>query len=116
MIGNRSGAAAVEFALVAPLLLTLLIGTVELSRWAWGAASTRDLAARAARCITVTPARCRSVTATQAEMAAAAPMISRTTRLEFAASACGVRIVARGGFPARLTPGLGETTAIACAG
>lgn len=113
---DRCGAAMLEFALVAPLFLTFVFGTVELSRWAWGAAATRDLAARAARCITVTPSLCGSVPATRAAMADAAPMISRATRLRFTRSACGVQVEARGGFPALLTPGLGETVAIACAG
>jgi Flp pilus assembly protein TadG len=113
---NRSGAAAVEFALVAPLFLSLVIGTVELSRWAWGAAATRDLAARAARCITVTPALCGSVAATDKAMAGAAPLISAATELRYEKAACGVRITADGGFPALITPGLGRVEGRACAG
>lgn len=104
-----------EFALVAPAFLALVAGTFELARWALGAAATRDLAARAARCITATPARCGSTAATRAAMAHDAPMITRTTRLDFHRAPCGVLVVARGGFPALLTPGLGETTAVACA-
>lgn len=112
----RAGATALEFALVAPLLLAMIAGTFELSRWALGGAATRDLAARAARCIAATPARCGSVAATRAAMASEAPVIARTTRLTFRRSPCGVLVVARGGYPALLTPGLGETIAVACAG
>lgn len=111
---NRSGAAAVEFALVTPLLLGLIIGMTELARWGWGAAATRTLAADAARCIAVDRQRCGSAEATRAAMAAASPLISASTVLDFEKSACGIRVTARGGFPARLTPGLGETTAVAC--
>lgn len=112
---DRRGAAALEFALVAPIFLTLVIGTVETARWAWGAAATRDLAARAARCIAVTPRLCGTNAATQHHLAQTAPIISRTTRLEFKQSACGIQIVASGGFPAMLTPGLGEIRVAACA-
>lgn len=113
---HRSGAAAVEFALVAPLFLSLVIGTVELSRWAWGAAATRDLAARASRCIAVTPWLCNSVASTEKAMVAAAPLISSSTELRFEKAACGTRVTASGGFPAAITPGLGRIEASACAG
>jgi Flp pilus assembly protein TadG len=113
---DRRGAAALEFALIAPIFLALVIGTVETARWAWGAAATRDLAARAARCITATPELCGTISATQQHLAQSAPMISRTTKLDFKKSACGIRVVAVGGFPAMLTPGLGETVAATCAG
>ncbi len=110
---DRSGAAAVEFALVAPLLVAILVGLVELAAWSWGAAATRDLAARAARCVAVTPERCRSDAAVAALVAAESRFDSRV-RIDN--SACGVRISVTGGLPAALTPGLGTVTARACAG
>jgi Flp pilus assembly protein TadG len=112
----RRGATALEFALVAPLFLALSFGTVELAHWAWGAAAVRDLAARAARCISVTPSRCTTAAATTAAMHADAPHIAGHSNISFDKSACGIRVTVRGGFPARLTPGLGETSAAACAG
>lgn len=114
LLCDRRGAAAVEFALVTPVLLALVIGIVELAHWGWGAAATRALAADALRCITVDPERCGSAAATRATMAAQSPAISRTTALDFERAGCGIRVIARGGFPARLTPGLGATTAVAC--
>ncbi|MBC7504641.1 MAG: pilus assembly protein [Sandarakinorhabdus sp.] len=113
---DRCGAAALEFALVAPIFLALVIGTVETARWAWGAAATRDLAARAARCINVTPDLCGTTAATQKHLAQSAPIISRSATLDFTKSECGIRVVAIGGFPAMLTPGLGEAVAATCAG
>lgn len=95
---DRSGAAAIEFALVAPLFLTLVCGTVELSRWAWGAAEVRDRAARAARCLAVGQSDCGSAGG-----------------MRFERSACGVRVVVEGGFPAVLTPGLDRARGVACA-
>jgi Flp pilus assembly protein TadG len=111
---DRSGAAAVEFALVTPLLLALIVGIAELAHWGWGAAATRALAAAAARCIAVEPQRCGTADATRAAMAQSSPAISRNTRLDFEKAACGIRVTAHGGYPARLTPGLGATTAVAC--
>lgn len=105
----RGGAAAIEFALIAPLFLALVCGTIELSRWAWGAAEVRDRAARAARCIAVTGAACAKSDAIKAGAIRAGAM-------RFERSACGVRVVVTGGFPAVLTPGLGLTRAVACAG
>jgi Flp pilus assembly protein TadG len=107
----RRGAAALEFALVAPLFITLIGGTVELARWGWGAAALRDAAARGARCIRVDTGRCGSSEAVRAELADAAPVEA----VSFEASACGVRVTASGGFPASLTPGLGRSSAHACA-
>lgn len=111
----RAGAAALEFALVAPLFLALVAGTVELSRWAWGAAAVRDLAARGARCIAVTPASCGSATAVRHQLDRLAPQINAGATLDFARSGCGIKVTARGGFPASFTPGLGPTEASACA-
>jgi len=116
MIGlahDRRGAAVVEFALVAPLLIAILVGLVELAAWSWGAAESRDLAARAARCVAVTPERCQGDAAVAALVAADSRFGSRV-RIEN--SACGVRISVTGGLPAALTPGLGVVTASACAG
>jgi TadE-like protein len=112
----RRGAAALEFALIAPLFLALSFGTVELAHWAWGAAAVRELAARAARCISVTPSRCGTAAATVAAMHADAPHLASQSAISFEKSACGIRVTVRGGFPARLAPGLGETSAAACAG
>jgi Flp pilus assembly pilin Flp len=116
LIINRQGAAMLEFALIAPLFLTIVCGTVELSRWAWGAAATRDLAARAARCIAVTPTRCGSIGAVHSAMADDAPLITQATSLAFEKSGCGVRVIARGGFPSVLTPGLEDVVSVVCAG
>lgn len=111
---DRSGAAAMEFALVMPLFLALVIGSIELARWGWGAAALRLFAAQAARCVVTDPERCGSSSATRATMAAAMPLLSKTAWLEFERVPCGIRVSATGGMPAVLTPGLGETTAVVC--
>lgn len=107
----RRGTAALEFALVAPLFLTFIAGTVELARWGWGAAALRAAAADAARCLRVSPDRCGSLPGVRAEIAGA----TAVTSIAVGKSACGFSVTASGGFPAVLTPGLGITSARACA-
>lgn len=111
LIKSRAGAAALEFALVAPLFVTLIAGTVELARWGWGAAALRDAAARGARCLRVSPHRCGSVADLRDWLGDSAPVDT----LDVEKSACGLRLTARGGYPAAMTPGLGATSASACA-
>lgn len=110
LLACRRGAAALEFALVAPLLLTMLAGTVELARWGWGAAALRSAAAEGARCVRLQRG-CGSAAAVRELLADAEPV----KELQFEKSACGVRITATGGYEAALVPGLAETRAHACA-
>lgn len=107
----RAGAAALEFALVAPLFIALVAGTVELARWGWGAAVLRDAAAQGARCLRVTPDRCGSAAALRAWLGEP----EGVQAIVVTKSACGLRFTTRGGYPAALTPGLGVTSASACA-
>lgn len=107
----RRGAAALEFALVAPLFLTIIGGTVEVARWGWGAAALRAAVADGARCVRVSPHRCGSLEVLRTEVGKAAAV----TSLGVEKSACGLRLTATGGFPAALTPGLAATSARAFA-
>lgn len=107
----RAGAAALEFALVAPLFVTIIAGMVEVARWGWGAAALRDAAAGGARCLRVTPERCGSAAALREWLGDSAPVDD----LEITKSACGLRLTARGGYPAAMTPGLAAISASACA-
>lgn len=47
--GERAGAAAVEFALVAPLLIILVLGVVVYGGWFWLSHSVQSLASEGAR-------------------------------------------------------------------
>ena len=108
LLHNRSGAAALEFGLVAPLFLLIVCATLETVRWGQGAAVMRDLAARSARCIAVSPGHCGTAAAVRKRHGGKA-------RLDFERSACGVVVTARGGHRSPLTPGGGKP-ARACAG
>jgi hypothetical protein len=113
---DSRGTAALEFALVAPCFLMLVCGTVELSHWAWGAAATRDMAARAARCIMVNRDLCGTEAAVGDMLHKTAPVIAAASDIRFEQRRCGLTVIVDGGFPAVVTPGLGPTTAVLCAG
>lgn len=62
-VGDRSGAAAVEFALaVLPLMVTIL-SVVQLGRYAWTVQAVESVATAAARCIGLRSASCAASSA-----------------------------------------------------
>jgi hypothetical protein len=67
-------------------------------------------AADAARCLRL-GGDCGTPEAVRERLAGAAPVRG----IGFESSACGVRITVTGGYPAALTPGLGEARIHACA-
>jgi Flp pilus assembly protein TadG len=90
---DRSGAAAIEFALTAPLLFLFLFGAMSLGRWAWSAAQLRDLTQATARCVLVTPTACGSE-ARAAKWARANSRVFAAPKLAFASDGCGLGIAA----------------------
>ena len=50
----ESGAAAIEFALVAPLFLALMFGVMEYARFVWTIEAVQETATAGARCIGLT--------------------------------------------------------------
>jgi len=63
--GSEDGAVAIEFAIVAPLMLALMFGTMELGRLLWFEATTRYAVEEGARCATLgsAPSYCCALTA-----------------------------------------------------
>lgn len=54
----RAGSTAVEFALIAPALFTLLFGTIEFGRMVFTQSTLHFAVEEAARCASVTPSAC----------------------------------------------------------
>jgi TadE-like protein. len=97
---GHAGTTAVEFALVLPLLLMLLLGGLEMGRLIWFDSALGWAAEQAARCATIDPARCREERAIReaAEAALSAlgvPVPPGTAALAFAPAPCGVLITLR---------------------
>ena len=57
-IRDHRGTTAIEFALVAPALFTLLYGVIEFGRLLWTQSALNFAVEEAARCASVTPATC----------------------------------------------------------
>ncbi|WP_417307462.1 TadE/TadG family type IV pilus assembly protein [Devosia sp.] len=57
-IGDRAGASAVEFALIAAPLLLLIVGTVEYGRLIWTKQAMQSIAISTARCMGVAQSEC----------------------------------------------------------
>jgi len=103
--GARDGAAAVEMALVLPVLLLLVLGTMEVGRMAFTQAALTFAVQEAARCASVRPDLCGSPTQTAAY--AAQRIVGRpapASAFSVSNEPCGVRVSARLPFSFVLTP------------
>jgi Flp pilus assembly protein TadG len=67
---SNSGATAIEFAMLFPVYLLLLLGVVEFGRMFWTQSTLQQAVEAAARCASVNPSTCGSASAT-ADYAAA---------------------------------------------
>lgn len=65
-----SGASALEFAIVAPVFLAMLLGVVEFGRMAWTQTSLQYAVQRAARCASLGLTQCTTVSDVQSYAAA----------------------------------------------
>jgi Flp pilus assembly protein TadG len=114
----KRGATALEFALIAPPLLMLLVGTLDVGRLLWTRAALQDAVTRAARCVAVSPEICGNArdigvfareSATKSAIGDAAFTLQR--------SFCGIQVRAQLGYHA-LVPFFGwlapELEATAC--
>lgn len=95
---DRRGIAAVEFALLAPALLTMLIGTVMLAMMMFTTSSLHFAVQAAARCASVRTTLCTNTATTQSFArsnyfgATAAPTFTCTGRTCGGTATCGNRV------------------------
>ena len=115
---DRSGAVAVEFALVAPTLFILIMGGLEFGRLLWTQSALEMSVAQAARCYAWQVSTCSTTSATQTFATTVAPQLNFSSSVFTASSStCGAKVtasypyafIARGLFP--VSPTL---TASAC--
>lgn len=118
LLMDRSGAAALEFALVAPTLFFLIMGGIEFSRLLWTQSALQMAVAQAARCYAWSVSSCATTTETQTFAANVAPQLGFSSSVfTVTSTTCGAKVsasfpysfIAKGLFP--LTPTL---TASAC--
>jgi len=92
----RRGATALEFALIAPLLFMLVLGTLDVGRWLWARAALQNAVARAARCVATSPEICKNtheITTFAGDSATGAAI--QGARFSVNRRFCGVQVDAR---------------------
>jgi Flp pilus assembly protein TadG len=95
----REGATALEFALVAPVLFTILFGVVEFSRLMWTQSALHFAVEAAARCASVTPGVCGTSAQIQTYAAAEVSALNiPASAFTPSAPACGHQVIAAFGF------------------
>ncbi len=96
---SRSGATAVEFALVALPFCMMIFGIIEFSRLIWTQSALQFAVERAARCAAVNPSTCGTPDqiATYAASQMLAPGIA-SSAFSYAAVTCGSKVSATAGF------------------
>lgn len=92
---DRSGAAAVEAAFTLPLLLSVLLGTMEVGRLAWTQAALNFAVQEAARCADVQTTVCGTPAATAAYASQkTAPLTIPASAFTVTTTTCGVQVKA----------------------
>ena len=60
---DAAGAVAIEYAIILPVLLILLLGVMDLGRLFWSYATVANAAQTAARCFAIKATACQTATA-----------------------------------------------------
>lgn len=86
---GRGGASAVEFGLILPALLMLLLGGMETGRALWTQNALNFAVEQAARCASIDQNNCGTTTQVQSYAAAAAGAGFASSTFSVATAACG---------------------------
>jgi Flp pilus assembly protein TadG len=96
LLAARDGAAAVETALLLPVLFLLLLGVIELGRLAWTRTALTFAVQEAARCASVRPGICGTASQTAAFAArTVAPLNIPASAFTVTTQACGTQVRAQ---------------------
>jgi Flp pilus assembly protein TadG len=100
LISDRRGATAVEFALILPPFLLLLLGVVEFGRALWTQSALHFAVEEAARCATVDATNCATATQVQTFAVSRAAGVGLTNAVfTLTTPACGNQVAASYPFP-----------------
>lgn len=95
LLKARAGTTAVEFALIAPALFTILFGALEFGRLLWTQAALHYAVEEAARCASVTPSVCgTSAQITSYAANAVTPLTIASTAFTSTTPSCGHQVSA----------------------
>ena len=101
---DRAGAIAIEFAILGPVLLVLLIGIIEFGRMLWVENALQYAVAQASRCMTVDVSVCGSTRETQDFAASNSGMSFPSAIFLVGPAACGNQVSAS--YPFTFAAGL----------
>lgn len=97
---HRSGATALEFAMLLPVFLPLLFGVVQFGQMFWTQTAMQHAVEMAARCATINATTCGSASATQTYAATQAFGLTLPSGTFTASTAaCGNQVAASYAFP-----------------
>lgn len=92
---DRSGAVALEFALIAPALFILIMGGIESGRLMWTQSALEMSVAQAARCYAWQVSSCTTPSSTQTFATTVAPQLGFSTSVfTVTLAACGSKVTA----------------------
>lgn len=92
---RERGAAAIEFAIILPILLLCVLGLIEFGRAIWTQATLDHAVQAAARCAAIDPVTCGTVAQTQQYATTKAPGLTLPASVFTVTNpACGVQVAA----------------------
>jgi Flp pilus assembly protein TadG len=105
-LADRSGATAVEFAILAPIMLMAMIGVIEFGRMLWVENALQYAVAQAARCMTIDTSVCGTLRETRDFAATSSGMKFSSSIFVAGPAVCGNKVSASYtfGFAAGMFP------------
>ena len=97
-LADRAGAVAIEFAILGPLLVMLLIGVIEFGRMLWAENALQYAVAEAARCMSVNTSVCGTTRQTQDFAATSSGLSFPSAIFSVGHAPCGNKVSASYGF------------------
>jgi hypothetical protein len=95
---ERGGAAAVEFAMTVPILLTIMLGIFEFGRMLWAQNALHYAVEQAARCRTIDVTTCDNVGDTQTYASTVSAYTFPTSAFSVTTPTCGNQVSASYAF------------------
>ena len=93
-LADRAGATAIEFAILAPLLLVLLIAVIEFGRMLWAENALQYAVAEAARCMSIDTSVCGTARQTRDFAATSSGMAFPSSTFSVSVAPCGNKVSA----------------------
>ena len=108
LLTDRGGATAVEYALVLPLLVTMIMGGIWVGALTLSVSSLDMAVQSAARCAAVDANQCGTASATQAYAQSKYAGLAVSPTFSASSSGCGHTVTGQATFDLNIVPGVGS--------